>query len=584
MFLILVLAFPEIARADDFTTVAERTGYRLTSTYEETADYLKRLDDASEWVTLTQYGVSPQGRTMHLVIVSKDGAFTPDAAHQTGKVIALVQNGIHSGEIEGKDACLALIRDMVITREKESLLDSVIFLMIPMFNLDGHENRARYTRPNQDGPENAGFRSTAQFLNLNRDYLKADSPEMRAWLANWLAWMPDFFVDDHVTDGSDWQYTVSYSAPWHANAAPSIRNWIKTLYDPFLHDHIEDAGYKIFPYAYGRGGDFLKGVGSYVAPPRLSDGYTILWNRPGVLIEMHSLKDYKSRVLCNYEALVATLEVINCNATSLKRAVAEADAETEAGLSNWFPLSFRSDGDSVMIDFAGYVYDTVLSEASGGAFVRYHRDQPRTYRIPYFASFMARDSILPPRAYLIPREWNEQIERLRLHGVRIDTLIQPFTAQVERYYLDSVKWGTSSYEGHVQPSFRTAVRETTITYPAGTAVVDLRQRAAKVAIHALEPKGPDSFVGWGMWNTIFERKEYIEDYVIDPLGDSMLAHNPGLRTEFLKKLRADSKFAGDPDARRMFFYERSKYAETTLGWYPVARLMDELPPVAPWKE
>jgi murein tripeptide amidase MpaA len=584
LLLIIGLAWPLTAGADEFETVAERTDYRLTSTYEETADYLQRLDDASDWVKLTQFGVTPQGRTMHLLVVSKDGAFTPEAARQTGKVIALVQNGIHAGEIDGKDACLALIRDMVITREKEHLLDNVILLMIPMFNLDGHENRMRYTRPNQDGPENAGFRATAQFLNLNRDYLKADAPEMRAWLANWVAWMPDFFVDDHVTDGADWQYTVSYSAPWHPNSAAPIREWIKTYYDPFIVDHVEEAGYKIFPYAFQRGGDFLKGVATFVSSPRLSDGYTVLWNRAGILVEMHSLKDYRSRVLGNCAMLEGTLAVLNRNAAQLKAAIAEADAETEAGLTDWYPLTFRYDGDSVMVDLQGYAYDTVLSEASGTFYIKYHRDRPQTFHIPYFKTFAARDSILPPRAYLIPREWNDQIERLHLHGVRIDTLIAPLTTQVEQYYVDSVKWDGSSYEGHVRPSFRATVRETTITCPAGTAVVDLRQRAAKVAIHALEPKGPDSFIAWGMWNTVFERKEYIEDYMIDPIGDSMLANDPKVRTEFLRKLRTDSKFSGDPDARRMFFYEHTKYAETTYGLYPVARLMGQLPPVAPWKE
>lgn len=574
---------PLRAATDDFATVAEKTDYHLTPTYDETTEYLERLDSASDWVKLTQYGISPQGRPMHLLIVSKDGAFTPETAHKTDKVIALVQNGIHSGEIDGKDACLALVRDMVITKKKAPLLDNVILLVIPIFNLDGHENRLTYTRPNQDGPENAGFRVTAQLLNLNRDYLKADAPEMQAWLANWQAWMPDFFVDDHVTDGADWQYTVTYSAPWYQNTAAPVRRWVLNNFDAYVTKHMDDAGYKIFPYAYPRGGDFAKGVSTYPMSPRFSNGYTDLWNRPGVLVEMHSLKDYRTRVQGNYAMLEAMLAVLNRDASQIRTAIAEADAETEAGLTDWYPLTLRPDGDSVMIDFYGYADDTVLSAASGSTYLKSHHDKPIILRIPYFRSFIARDSIMPPRAYLIPREWNEQIERLHMHGVRIDTLTAPLTAQVELYHLDSVKFSESSYEGHQRASYQTAMRESTVTYPAGTAVVDMHQRAAKIAIHALEPKGPDSFVAWGMWNTVLEQKEYIEAYMIDPIADSMLANNPAIRTEFIRKLH-DSKFAGDPDARREFFYDRTKYAERTLGWYPVARLMGALPNVAPWKE
>jgi hypothetical protein len=392
--------------------------------------------------------------------------------------------------------------------------------------------------------------------------------------------MPDFLVDDHVTDGSDWQYTILYNMSWTPNYPSAIQQWTHEIYDPYVTRHVEEAGYKIFPYAYGRGGDYSRGVGSWVASPRYSHGFTALWNRPGLLVEMHSLKDYRSRVLANYEMLAATIEVLNSDGDALQQAIAAADAETEAGLTDWYPIAFRSDGDSVMVDLAGYEFDTVLSEASGSWYLKYHRDRAKTYRVPYFSTHVARDSIMPPRAYLIPREWPEQIERLRIHGVRIDTLIQPLTARVERYHFENVEWAESSYEGRFQPSFETTIHETTMTFPAGTAVIDMHQRAAKVVIHALEPDARDSFVRWGMWNTIFERKEYIESYTIDPLAEEMLVNDPALRTEFLAKLRTDSEFANSPRARRMFFYERSPYFETTYRWYPVVRLMGDLPPVS----
>jgi len=422
---------PTTVCADDFTTVAEATNYRLTSSYEETLDFLVRLDAASPWVKLTTIGTSPQGRDLHLLIVSKDGAFTPAAAEATGKTILLVQNGIHSGEIDGKDACLALVRDIAITREQEHLLDSVILLIIPIFSVDGHENNARYTRPNQVGPDNAGFRTTAQRLNLNRDYLKADAPETRIWIANWLRWMPDFFIDDHVTDGGDWQYTAAYTMAWHPNSAPGVRSWTKTYFDSAFVQKTGAAGCLVFPYAFPFRGPYSHGIRTFVDIPRFSTGYTALWNRPGLLVEMHSLKDYETRVRGNYAVLVSVLEILAAHGGRLQAAIAEADAATIAGLSAPYPLSFQVDAtDSTMVDILTYEAQRDSSAATGGIHMRWDRNRPVTIHAPYFGTFLPQETIMPPCAYLIPCEWREQIERLRLHGVRFDTLTQPLTAAV----------------------------------------------------------------------------------------------------------------------------------------------------------
>lgn len=581
----LLVCYGASVLAADFETVAERTGYRFTATYDETVEYFCRLDSASAWIELQEYGVSPQGRTMHVAVISKDRAFDPESAHRTGKVIMLIQNGIHSGEIDGKDACMALLRDIAITRERESLLDSVILLVIPIFNLDGHENNERFTRANQFGPENAGFRATSQILNLNRDYLKADAPEMRAWLQLWRKWMPDYFVDDHVTDGADWQYTITYTTAWHPNSAPEIRRWAAEHYDPFVNARVRELGFKMFPYAGPRRGDSLEsGVMTFVDIPRFSTGYTTLWNRPGLLVEMHSLKEYRPRVLGNYAMLVASIESLSRSRTALKAAIRQADSITLAGLREPVPLTFEPDGDSVMVDFEGYEYELARSEITGGTHIRWDTTRPRTYHIPYFGTFRPRASVMPPRAYLIPRQWMDQVERLRLHGIRIDTLIAPFTGTVAMYRLDSVKWAASSFEGHVRPSFKPVVRETTATFPSGTFVIDMRQPGAKVALQALEPGAPDSYVAWGLWNTIFEQKEYIEDYMIDPLAEKMYRENAALRAEFDARRAADTAFARDTRAKRDFFYKRSTYSEPQLGHYPVARLMSALPTVRRWSD
>ncbi len=571
------------AWSDDFTTVAEKTNFVRTSSYDETADFYRRLGSASEFASLQVFGKSPQGRDLQCLVVSNDKAFTPDAAHATGKVILLIQNGIHAGEIEGKDASMILLRDILITKERASILDSVILLVIPIINPDGHENTRRYTRSNQYGPENAGFRTTAQRYNLNRDYMKADAMEMRAWLRLWHTWMPDFFIDDHVTDGQDWQHVIAYTISWHPNAAPELREWTRQFFDPEFMADCRQAGYPAFPYAFPLHNDYRGAYGTYVDSPRLSTGYTTLWNRPGLLIEMHSLKDYKTRVLGNHAALVAVSGVLYHHRSALKGAIASADSVTIAGLREPYPLSFESDGDSTMREVLGYSYRMDSSKVTGGKYARWDHKSLTHDTIPFFGSYRAKQTIIPPRAYIIPREWTDQIARLALHGVAMGVLESPATLKVQCYHLDSVSWSKESYEGNVRASYKAIMRDTTITYPAGTVIVDLHQRPAKVAIQALEPEGSDSFISWGFWNTLFEQKEYMESYMADPLADSLYASNPRIKAEFDAKVAADTVFAKSVDAKRDFFYKRSSFAEDDLRFYPVTRLLTDPPPVAPWE-
>lgn len=572
------------ARTDDFVTVAEANNFRITSTYEETVDYFTRLTAASPLAKLTVFGKTPQGRDLHCLIVSSDKAFTPEAAEKTGKIKILIQNGIHAGEIDGKDACMILLREILITKERASLLDSVIMLIIPMINPDGHENNARYTRTNQYGPDNAGFRATAQRYNLNRDYMKADAPEMRGWLKLWTMWMPDFFIDNHVTDGHDWQYVVTYSMPWHPNAADQLRNWTKNTFDPYFVSRCTELGFPPFPYAFPMRNRSDGGIGTFVETPRFSTGYTALWNRPGFLMEIHSLKEYERRVRGNHAAMVAILEVLNRDRAGLKKAIAEVDAQVLSGEVESLPISFEATGESTFVEVLNYPVSMDSSAVTGGKYQRWDRTRPQLDTVPYFGTFRPRKSIVAPRAYLIPREWTEVINRLRMHGVQMDTLTAAVELSVQLYRLDSVKFAGESFEGRTRVSYKAVARDTTLRFPAGSVVVRTRQAAGKVAMHALEPEGPDSFLSWGFMHTVFEQKEYGEAYVVDPFADSLYANNADIRAEFDALITADTVFAKSVSAKRDFFYKRSRFAEAGLNWYPIARLMTQLPNTLPWKE
>jgi len=573
IYTIVLVLLASAPAAAEWPTYAESTGYDSTPDYAATMSYLHDLARQSRWIHIGTFGTTPRGRPMHYVIVSSDRAFTPSSVTRTNKLVVLIQNGIHSGEIDGKDACLALVRDMAVTKERAALLDSVIPIIIPVFNIDGHEMMSPYNRINQDGPSEMGFRATGQNYNLNRDYLKVDAPEMRALVELWNTWQPHFFIDNHVTDGADFQYALTYTITRHDNGARPVKRWGNEIFVPIVTGKMDEAGEPIFPYVVTMGRPLREGIIDFVESPRYSTGYAAVRNRPGLLVEMHMLKPYGRRVVANYKMMVAVLELLNEQTHSLRRATFVADSLDEAGLSGAVPLAFTRADEPTEVDFLGFEYETRTSEVSGGEWIWYDTTQPLTMRLPYYNQMIPTLEITAPHAYLIPQEWTEVIERLRLHGIRMQRLDEAVSLAVETYRFDSVSWAAESYEGHHLVRCRTHAVDSQITYPAGTVFVPLAQAGARLIMHALEPDGRDSFFRWGFFDTMLEQKEYSERYASEALAHEMLATNPAIRAEFEARLESDSAFAADPSARWNFFYEQSPYAEPMLNVYPVGRLM-----------
>jgi len=563
------------ATPQDWTTYYEASGYKRTPSYSETIAYCQRLADASPWVQYSSFGESAQGRALPLVIVDRHGNFTPEAVRRTDNVVFLIQAGIHSGEIDGKDAGLMLVRDIAITKQLAALVDHATILFIPIFNVDGHERFGPLNRPNQNGPEEMGWRTTAANLNLNRDYLKADAQEMRAWLALYRAWLPEFFADCHVTDGADYQYTVTYTLEVLGDMDEGLTKWTADRFLVPMERRMADAGYPLISYQwYRRHNDPRSGIVSWVATPRYSQGYTAVQNRPGLLIETHSLKDYRTRVHGTYTMLVNTLEVLGTEHETLHALVADADRRTAQPefRSHPFPLQFQmSLQDSVMIDFLGVEYNVVESELTGGSWYRY-TGEPVTYPIPYFNHQVVAASVDLPEAYIIPPEWSDVIDRLELHGVRVHKTERAQTIPVQLYQLHSPEWQAEPYEGRHRVSYHYETVEESVSYPAGSVVVDMNQRAARVAAHALEPDGPDSFLSWGFFDAIFEQKEYIETYVIEELARKMIEENPALGDELDAWKKGHTH--ADPREIRHWLYRRSPYWDHTKDLYPVGRILD----------
>lgn len=565
----------------EWLTHAEKTDYRETPRYAETIEYSRRLDQASPLIKFQSFGKSGEGRDLPLLIAAEGETFTPEAAWRSRKPVILIQACIHAGESDGKDAGLALLRDIAVTKTRPGLLKNVVVLFIPIYNTDGHERVSPYNRINQNGPAEMGWRTTSTYQNLNRDYMKAYTPETRAWLSLWNSWKPDLFIDCHVTNGADYRVNITYQHEHHEGVAPSVLAWEKRVIDDRVAPATEAAGNIVSWYLeFIDNRDLTKGIRDFNGSPRFSTGYTPLRNRPGILIETHMLKPYRPRVIGTYDFLRFTLEEVNRDPESLLAAGREADQKTLAEGRTYdptrrFPLDYELTEKTRPYQLKAVEYHTEMSDVSGAPRVIFGT-KPLDLTVPMYDDFRVKAAVAPPLFYIVPPQWKEAIEVLRAHGLMLQTTKEPATIDVESYRFLNVKWAAGPFEGRLMPSFRVEAVKERRSFPAGSVVVPLAQEWAKVAINLLEPEAPDSLVRWGFFNATFEQKEYGEDYVVEKLAREMLDGNPQLRQEFEKKLASDPSFAANPRARLRFFYERSPYWDNQMNLYPVGRIITPL--------
>ncbi len=577
--LIIILIFNNISAQSkitkDWETRFEISGYLETETYSETMEYFGKLAKHSQYAELKTFGKSPQGRDLKVLIVASGEEFTPGKAKSSGKAIILIQNGIHSGEIEGKDASMILLRELLVENENTEWLDNVILLVIPIFNVDGHERRSKYNRINQNGPAEMGWRVTAQNLNLNRDYTKADAPEMKALLKLFSDWLPDFYIDTHTTDGADYQYTITYDIVTAPFVSPESRKWIERKFKPFINKKVESDGFLIGPYVGFVEGNPKKGIRSWVASPRFSQGYAAVQNRPGLLIETHMLKPYKDRVFATYSLLKAVIDFTSGESRILRELNILADEFTKqhyVNQRNAYPLSFKMDMNNfTKFEFKGFksYYDS--SWIAGRPLIKYSHEK-ENFVTEFYNKPVVQDSVFLPEYYLIPKEWSEIVPLIKLHGIEVDTMKNGAPVNVEIYKFKEVVFPEFPYEGRFSPNFQYDVFKKRINIPAGTFVVSTNQRNAGLIAHLLEPKSRDSFLKWGFFNIIFERKEYFELYSMEPIARKMIEENENLKKEFLRKLEEDENFRKNAWQRLNFFYERSPYYDKKHNVYPIMRV------------
>jgi len=562
----------------EWRTHAEATDYRETPNYSDTVAFARRLAHASPYIDYESFGFSGEGRELPLIIASETGTFTPQAAHAEGKAIVLIQACIHAGEPDGKDAGLALLRDLAITKTIHDLLTNVVLLFIPIYNTDGHERPSPYNRINQNGPAEMGWRTTSTYQNLNRDYMKADTRETRAWIRLWNEWQPDLFIDCHVTDGADYRCNITYHHEHHAGVDEAILAWEREVFGGRVAPATEAAGNIISWYLeFIDNRDLTLGTRDFNGSPRFSTGYVPIRNRAGILIETHMLKDYGSRVKGTYDFLLAALTEANRDAQRLQQLGRDADVRTVAIGKDFdpdrlYPLDFELTDETTPFDLKAFDYETDESEVSGDVRVVYGR-KPLDLTIPMYQTFAVKAAVAPPLQYIVPAQWTEVIGVLKAHGLKMKTLAEFFPVEIETYRFTNVSWPNGPFEGRLMPRFDVTRSIETRVFPTGSVVIPVAQPSAKLILNLLEPEAPDSLARWGFFNAIFEEKEYGEPYVLEALAREMMAADPALRREFEELLATDEEFAASAFERLRFFYKRSPYWDPQMNLYPVGRII-----------
>lgn len=564
------------ATPESLRTEAQKSGFRTTGRYSEVPRLAQAF--ATRWpdrVRVETFGTTPEGRPMLSLVVTASQALTAEEAHRRKLPVMLFQGGIHAGEIDGKDAGFWTLGDML--ERDDPLLKSVVLVFVPVFNVDGHERFGRWNRPNQNGPEEMGWRVTSANLNLNRDYAKAESPEMRAMLGLLNRWDPILYVDLHATDGAQFQPDVALLVePRYVGDQSLVPMTAQMQAETIAKLKSRGSMPLDFYPSFRTYSDPASGFSDGAYPPRFSTGYWALRNRMAMLVETHSWKPYPARVKVTKDIIeeLARLTARDGKQWLEKAAMADEAAARMGGQ----PLAVKfqtAEKSKTTLKFPGYAYRWEDSEVSGSKALVYDTTKPAVWEVPFYQDVEAEVTVkAPDQGYLIPvthAGWMG--EKLRAHGIEFQVLDQALAGRtVGAFRASEVKLAAKTLEGKTQAALRGEWTLERQSLTSGALFVPIAQPKSRLVMALLEPQAPDSYAAWGFFNADFEQKEYMEEYVIEQVAREMLAQNPEVRREFEQRLKDDPEFAKDPDARWDFFYRRHPSHDARRNLYPIFRL------------
>ncbi|WP_340203033.1 M14 family metallopeptidase [Ascidiimonas sp. W6] len=559
----------ELTQEESFVTIFETSNGKQTPTYQEVIDYYIELAREFPEINIQTMGLTDSGMPLHIVTYNKEGNFNFAKIRERNAII-LINNGIHPGESDGIDATMMLFRDMAT--EKITPPKRTVLVTIPIYNIGGALNRNSTTRSNQNGPEEYGFRGNARNYDLNRDFIKGDTQNSFSFAEIFHLVKPDVFIDNHVSNGADYQYTLTHLFTQHNKLGGNSGSYLHKRLMPELEDSLAAKQWDITPYVNVFNRPPEVGFSQFMDFPRYSTGYASLWNTFGLMVETHMLKPYKKRVMGTYELLKSTIEIVEKNKdtlTPLKRSGNEKWIQMQ-----YYPIQWIKDTTQFTnIKFKGYEVDTLASEVTGLSRLLYDRSRPFEKTVKYENYFIPSDSIEIPYAYLIPKGWYKIKQRLEANGVSFNEIETDTIIQAEVYKIAAFETASQPYEGHY-PHFNTKVTKIidSIHLRKGDLVVETAQPALRYLLETLEPQATDSFFNWNFFDTVLQQKEGFSPYVFEDEALKILQNDSVLNTSFLQKKKNDTVFANSWYAQLEWVYKRSPHYEKEHMTYPIFRI------------
>lgn len=539
-----------------------------TPTYHECVAIFSEIDQKYDYARLTKIGTGDIGKPIHLFIINKEMEFSPEHFNPT-KSVVFINNAIHPGEPDGVDACISFCNEVLNpANELHYLLDSLIFCIIPIYNVDGALIRNSYSRSNQNGPESYGFRGNAKNLDLNRDFIKADSKNAKAFTLAFRSCEPEIFIDTHVSNGADYPYTMTLITTQVNKLGERQGNYLRKQLEPFLFDAMAKSGFEMCPYVNHMGRTPDSGIADFIETPRFSTGYAALYQTLGFTTETHMLKPYASRVEATYHFIVNLSKYTydHNNEIILLKKNALADFQKMKS----YPINFSIDTTAIdYFDFKGY--EAIIEPAliGNGERLRYDKNQTYQKKIKHYKTAISEKRISIQEYYIIPQAWTEVIERLKWNGVLMHELMKDTMLTVSCKMIGNLKTSNTAYESHFVHS-KYSIREETcnVRFFEGDYIVPIRQRAMRYIIETLEPESNDSFFKWNFFDGVLQQKEWFSDYVFEEKAAEILNENPDLRSRFEKELETNEELK-EHWMQLYWIYRNSPYFEESAFRYPV---------------
>jgi Zinc carboxypeptidase len=555
--------------SSQYLTPYEKGNGNQTATYEELITFYKKLDTSFETIKMIEMGLTDSGEPLHMVIYDGTKSFDLQKTSQT-KV--LINNSIHPGEPDGNDASLMYIRDLATS--KIIVPKNTLVVVIPAYNIGGTLNRNSFSRANQNGPEAYGFRGNARNYDLNRDFVKSDTRNARSFAQLFHQVQPEVFIDNHVSNGADYQYVFTYIQTQHQKLGTGLGDFLQEEMTPALMKELKKKKIESVPYVTVYGATPEKGFSQMMDLPRYSTGYASLFGTIGYMPETHMLKIYSERVRVTYEFMLATVAFVDQNSTKIKSL--HKENWKQFAPKKMYPLQWKIDSTKVkQLSFLGYEHGYKKSAVSGQDRLYYDAKKPFQKEVPYYNFYKPTKEVMIPKAYVIPKSWWTVIELLQLNNIALKTFSKDTLITVEKYHIDTYKTSATAYEGHYNHSNTTVkVSESQILFRKGDFYIPTQQLGVKYLLETLEPEAPDSFFNWNFFDAILHQKEGYSAYVFEDLAADLLEKDAKLKATFEAKKAAEPDFSANGKAQLDWIYKNSAYYEPSHNVYPVYRIMD----------